>query len=127
LAALNNIKNILTDAQCTLDDIVKVQVVIGEDADFAEFNNAYATVFNLSDLEHLPARSAALGVAHSFAGSRVEIDAIAHSCGQTKKYRHVPGKLSSQYDPPVKVAGDLVFVSGHLGENSQGQIVGNVT
>jgi len=64
---------------------VKVQVILGQDAEFADFNNAYATIFNLSDIAHLPSRSAALGVAHSYGGSRVELDAIA-LCGQSKKH-----------------------------------------
>ncbi|BAO42037.1 protein MMF1 [Kluyveromyces marxianus DMKU3-1042] len=50
---IQNVKNILTEANSDLNKIVKVNIFLADIKDFAEFNSVYAKYFN----EHKPARS----------------------------------------------------------------------
>ncbi|GAA3406417.1 RidA family protein [Paenibacillus hodogayensis] len=67
---LDNIERILRAAGCTLDDVVKVQVILADIDDFERFNNVYRTRFT----EPMPARTCFEG---RLGGLLVEIDAIA--------------------------------------------------
>ena len=70
--AFKNIENVLAEADATLDDVVKVTVLLADIADFAAVNEAYATHFSTP----YPARSAFQAAAIP-AGGLVEIEVIA--------------------------------------------------
>lgn len=66
-----NIESVLAQAGCGLADILKVNVVLADAADFDAFNATYAAIFN----KNPPARvtmAASLTI-----GARLEVDAIA--------------------------------------------------
>lgn len=67
---LTNIKNILEAAGCTMEDVVKSNVILADINDFSRFNGVYRTFFQ----EPMPARTCfAGGLDHIL----VEIDVIA--------------------------------------------------
>jgi 2-iminobutanoate/2-iminopropanoate deaminase len=68
---LNNLKNVLTAAGCSMQDVVKCTVYLSDISEFAKMNAVYGEYFG----EGLPAR-AALGC-QLMAGLKVEIDAVA--------------------------------------------------
>ena len=70
--AFKNISNVLAEAGATLDDVVKVTVLLADIADFARVNELYATKFS----QPYPARSAFQAAAIP-AGGLVEIEVIA--------------------------------------------------
>ena len=70
--AFKNIKAILAEENLTLEDVVKVTVLLAEIEDFAKVNHVYAKHFN----EPYPARSA-FAVKDLPAGGLVEIEVIA--------------------------------------------------
>ena len=70
--AFKNISNVLAEAGATLDDVVKVTVLLADIADFARVNELYATKFS----QPFPARSAFQAAAIP-AGGLVEIEVIA--------------------------------------------------
>ena len=70
--AFKNIANVLAEAGATLDDVVKVTVLLADIADFARVNELYATKFS----QPYPARSAFQAAAIP-AGGLVEIEVIA--------------------------------------------------
>jgi 2-iminobutanoate/2-iminopropanoate deaminase len=67
---LQNIKGILEAAGCTMDDVVKVNVILANMNDFSRFNEMYRTHFS----EPMPARTCFGG---ALDGILVEIDVIA--------------------------------------------------
>ncbi len=69
---LENIKAIIEEAGCSLDDVVKATVYVTNLGDFAEINEVYAEFFKTEP----PAR-ACIQVTALPKGARVEIDAIA--------------------------------------------------
>jgi reactive intermediate/imine deaminase len=69
---MDNVKEILADADMTMDDLVSVQVFCSDLSTYAEFNRVYATYFT----KEYPAR-AFLGVAHVLYGARFEVQSIA--------------------------------------------------
>jgi reactive intermediate/imine deaminase len=69
---LDNIAAILTKANCTLADVVKVTAWLDDTRDFQAFNRAYASYF----AEHLPARSCVRS--QIMVDAKVEIDVIAY-------------------------------------------------
>lgn len=69
---MNNIAAILSEAGCTLADVVKTTIFLKDLGDFAEVNAAYGTFFP----ENPPAR-ACVQVAKLPKDGRVEIEAIA--------------------------------------------------
>ncbi|MDO4484586.1 MAG: RidA family protein [Clostridia bacterium] len=69
---MNNIKNILAAAGCTLEDVVKTSIFLKDIGDFAEVNAAYAEFFP----GEAPAR-ACVQVAVLPKDGRIEIEAIA--------------------------------------------------
>lgn len=71
---LNNIERILAAAGCTMDDVVKVNVILQNIGHFAEFNEAYSARFR----QPMPARTCFAGVLD---GILVEIDVIAEAGG----------------------------------------------
>jgi 2-iminobutanoate/2-iminopropanoate deaminase len=73
IQVLENLKNVLEAAGCTLDDVIKTTVYLAEMADFAELNIIYAEYFGD---DQAPARST-VQVAALPKGARVEIEAIA--------------------------------------------------
>ena len=75
--SLENVKAILEQAGCTLDDVVKTTVFIKEMSDFAVMNNMYAEYFT----KDFPAR-ACFEVARLPKDALVEIEVIA-ICKQT--------------------------------------------
>jgi 2-iminobutanoate/2-iminopropanoate deaminase len=70
LVALKNMEAVLAEAGASLGDVVRCGVYLDNMADFAEMNEAYASVF----ADPLPARTT-VGV--TLKGFRVEIDCIA--------------------------------------------------
>lgn len=70
--SLTNIKNILAEANLTMDNIVKTTVFLADINDFAEMNEVYASYFTNTP----PARSA-FAVKDMPKGARVEIECIA--------------------------------------------------
>jgi len=73
IQVLENLKSVLEEAGCTLDDVVKTTVFLTDMADFPELNILYAEYFGE---ENAPARST-VQVAALPKGARVEIEAIA--------------------------------------------------
>ena len=67
---LLNVKRILEAAGCTMDDVVKANVILADIGDFERFNAVYKTFFS----EPMPARTCFGGVLD---GILVEIDVIA--------------------------------------------------
>ncbi|MBD3948650.1 RidA family protein [Tuanshanicoccus lijuaniae] len=70
--AFENIKHVLASEGLTLDNVVKVLVLLADIQDFAAVNDVYATQFN----EPYPARSA-FAVAALPLGGLIEIEVIA--------------------------------------------------
>ena len=70
--SLTNIRNILSEAGCTMADVVKTTVLLRDMNDFAEMNAAYAAFFP----ENAPAR-ACFQVARLPKDAVLEIEAIA--------------------------------------------------
>ena len=70
--SLTNIKNILAAAGKTVDDVLKVTVLLADINDFAAVNEVYAEFFKAP----YPARSA-FAVSALPKGGRIEIEAIA--------------------------------------------------
>ena len=69
---LTNLQAVLTEANSSLDNAVKVTAFLTDMADFAEFNEVYAEFFT----GDVPAR-ATVGVAALPKGARVEVECIA--------------------------------------------------
>lgn len=67
---MDNIKQILSAANCSMDDVVKVNVYLEDIADYDGFNDMYSSYFS----ELMPARTC---VACSLDDILVEIDVIA--------------------------------------------------
>lgn len=70
--SLNNIKNILAEAGMTMQQVVKVTVLMTNMSDFAAVNEVYAEFFSAP----YPARSA-FAVAALPKGGAIEIEAVA--------------------------------------------------
>lgn len=70
--SLTNIKNILAEAGLTMNNVVKVTVLLADIANFAAVNEVYAEFFDAP----YPARSA-FAVAALPKGANIEIEAIA--------------------------------------------------
>jgi 2-iminobutanoate/2-iminopropanoate deaminase len=70
--SMNNIKAILAEAGCTMEQVVRCGVFVTDLADFAVVNEVYATFFQ----GDYPAR-ATVQVAALPLGAKVEIDAVA--------------------------------------------------
>lgn len=70
--SLRNIQAVLSEAGCTLADVVKTTIFLSDLNDFAQVNAAYAAFFP----ENAPAR-ACVQVARLPKDARVEIEAIA--------------------------------------------------
>jgi reactive intermediate/imine deaminase len=70
--ALDNIKETLTQAGMTMDDLVQVQVFCSDLSTYAEFNQVYRTYFTTD----YPPR-AFIGVAHILFDARYEVQGIA--------------------------------------------------
>ena len=70
--SLNNIKNILAEAGMTMQQVVKVTVLMTDMSDFAAVNEVYAEFFSAP----YPARSA-VAVAALPKGGAIEIEAVA--------------------------------------------------
>lgn len=70
--SLRNIQAVLSEAGCTLADVVKTTIYLSDLNDFAQVNAAYAAFFP----ENAPAR-ACVQVARLPKDARVEIEAIA--------------------------------------------------
>lgn len=68
--ALDNLKAVLEEAGSSLNDVVKVTVLLGEGADFDEFNEIYKDYFH----SPYPARTIGPGDGMGF---MIQIDAIA--------------------------------------------------
>lgn len=70
---VKNLRGVLAAAGCAPEDVIKCTVFLADMADFARFNEVYATLF---PGDAPPARScvAALGLPK---GARVEIEAVA--------------------------------------------------
>lgn len=68
---MENIKNILAAAGCSMDHVVKVSAHLLDIGDFAGYNDVYRTYFN----KPFPARTTVQSVIPG--GSLVEIDVIA--------------------------------------------------
>lgn len=69
---LENIRQVLERNHSSLDQVVKVTVMLADIGEWAEMNKTYVTFF----AHHFPARSA-LGVNGLAMGARVEIECIA--------------------------------------------------
>ena len=69
---LNNLKAILDESECSLDDVAKATVFITSTDDFDTVNKIYATYFT----SPFPARSS-IEVPKLAKGAKVEIEAIA--------------------------------------------------
>lgn len=67
---LANIERILRAAGCSMDDVVKVNVILANISEFSRFNDVYRTYFQ----EPMPARTCFEGGLDQI---KVEIDAIA--------------------------------------------------
>lgn len=70
--ALENLTEVLREAGCTTDNVVRTTVYLADMDDFAEVNGVYASFFR----EPYPAR-VAIEVAGLPLGALVEIDAVA--------------------------------------------------
>lgn len=70
--SIENVKEILTEAGATLEDVVKVTIFVKDMADFAQVNEVYGEYFS----KHKPARSC-VEVAKLPKDGRIEIEAIA--------------------------------------------------
>ncbi|WP_312692261.1 RidA family protein [Caproiciproducens sp.] len=70
--SIKNLKTVLTEAGCSLDDVVKTTVFLKDIGDFAAMNDVYSQHFK----QQCPARSA-IEVANLPKGAVVEIEAIA--------------------------------------------------
>lgn len=70
--ALSNIENVLAEAGCGMEDVLKVTVFLADIEDFEAMNETYAEFFETEP----PARSA-LEVANLPKGVGVEIEAVA--------------------------------------------------
>ena len=70
--SLNNIKNILAEAGMTMQQVVKVTVLMTDMSDFAAVNEVYAEFFSAP----YPARSA-FAVAALPKGGAIELEAVA--------------------------------------------------
>jgi 2-iminobutanoate/2-iminopropanoate deaminase len=70
---LNNIQQILQGCGCTMADVVKCGVYLGESGDFAAMNAVYAEFFG----DAKPARATVV-TGFAVPGVRVEIEAIAY-------------------------------------------------
>jgi len=76
LAVLSYIEAILTEAGCTMDDVVKMNCYLTDLTQFAEMNRAFASYFR----EPYPAR---VTVGVQLIGFDVEMDCVARmGCGQ---------------------------------------------
>ena len=64
-----NLKAIIEESGARMDNVVKVTVILGNDANFDEFNEYYKEYFSIP----FPART----IFHSDLGFYVQIDAIA--------------------------------------------------
>ncbi len=73
IQVMENLKNVLEAAGCTLDDVIKTTVFLADMADFPVMNTVYAEFFGE---ENAPARST-VQVAGLPKSSLVEIEAIA--------------------------------------------------
>ena len=73
IQVLENLKSVLEEAGCSLDDVIKTTVFLYDMADFPELNTLYAEYFGE---ENAPARST-VQVAALPKGALVEIEAIA--------------------------------------------------
>jgi len=73
IQVLENLKAVLEEAGCTLDDVIKTTVFLADIADFPELNILYAEYFGE---DNAPARST-VQVAALPKGARVEIEAVA--------------------------------------------------
>ena len=69
---MENIKAILADAGCTMDDIVKCTAWLGDPRDFALFNQVYGSYFD----DAPPARSCVASML--MIDAKVEVEAIAY-------------------------------------------------
>jgi 2-iminobutanoate/2-iminopropanoate deaminase len=69
---LNNLKAVLEAAGCSMDDVVRTTIFLGDLSDFEAVNRVYAEYFH----EPYPARST-VEVSKLPKGARLEIDAIA--------------------------------------------------
>ena len=70
--AMENIKAVLEEKGSSLDNVIKVTVMLTDMSEWSEMNNVYVSYFD----KHLPARSA-LGANGLAMGARVEIECIA--------------------------------------------------
>lgn len=70
--SLENMKAILAEADCTMDQVVKITVFLSDINDFVAMNEVYSCYFSTP----FPARSA-FEVANLPKGAKVEIEAIA--------------------------------------------------
>ena len=73
IQVLENLKNVLETAGCTLEDVIKTTVFLADMGDFPTLNTIYAEYFGEKDA---PARST-VQVAALPKGALVEIEAIA--------------------------------------------------
>jgi len=71
---LENIKQVLTVAGCSLDDVVKVTVFLRNQEDFAKMNEVYQSYF----VKDRPARSTVVA-ALALPSMLIEIECIAYS------------------------------------------------
>ena len=72
--AMDCLKAILEEAGCTMDDVIKCQIFIRTQDDFAEMNGVYRTYFD--EKKGFPARICTYG-AQLYDGLAVEITAVA--------------------------------------------------
>ncbi len=77
--ALENLRSVLASADCTLEDVVRVNVYLDDPRDFAGFNKVYAQYFTA---EHAPARVCVQAAMMS--DLRVEIDCVAYKKDQAE-------------------------------------------
>lgn len=70
---MRNIERILQAGGCSMDDVVRVNVILANIKDFSRFNAVYRTFF----LEPMPARTCFEGGLDDI---KVEIDVIAKTC-----------------------------------------------
>lgn len=79
---LSHVRQILKEAGCTLNDIVKCTVHLQDIADFERFNAAYREFFR--DVHPLPARTTVQSVL--WGGIKIEIDAVAYRPRNSKDH-----------------------------------------
>ncbi|MGR4001147.1 MAG: RidA family protein, partial [Alphaproteobacteria bacterium] len=70
--AMDNLKAVLANADCTLEDVVKINVWLDDARDFWTFNQAYASYFP----NGAPARSTVRS--QLMVDAKIEVDAIAY-------------------------------------------------